>query len=244
MGATSSGQLVALPARRRAVLRRKVRLTFSPGRKKRCRSPRCHRRTGAGPRSSCGVDMAACSTAPPAPCPPSAKRWVLRGPGDRGRAKIRSFPPPAINPRLQSGLTSIYEQRLPPPASRRCQTPHQSVSVSPTSTSNAANPRRTAHVCVAGLRPWSSLFPDLTDFHHVVPRKLGVDVPWRGTQPDWAGFFSDCALTDVLDFVTAAWRHFAEKSRTGGLKEHRPWDRWLGEVQEIFQEEKRALPRR
>jgi hypothetical protein len=57
-------------------------------------------------------------------------------------------------------------------------------------------------------------FPDLTDFHHVVPRKLGVDVPWRGTQPDWAGFFSDCALTDVLDFVTAAWRHFAEKSRT------------------------------
>jgi len=73
MGRTSSGQLAAISARRRGGLHGSVRLTFSPGRKKRCRSPRYHRQTGAGPRSSCGVDMAACSTAPPAPCPPWAR---------------------------------------------------------------------------------------------------------------------------------------------------------------------------
>src|SRR5262245_24993494 len=59
-----------------------VRLTFSPARKKCCRSPRYRRQTGAGPRSSCAADMAACSTAPPAPAPP----WVRSG---AGRSRTR-----------------------------------------------------------------------------------------------------------------------------------------------------------
>src|SRR5262249_51222327 len=71
MGGTSSGQLAAAVAE--PSFARGRRFTFLLARKKRCRSPRYHRRTGAGPRPSCAVDMAACPTAPPAPGPPGAR---------------------------------------------------------------------------------------------------------------------------------------------------------------------------
>jgi hypothetical protein len=62
-------------------------------------------------------------------------------------------------------------------------------------------------------------FPDLGDFRSVVPRELGVHVPYAGLGDlDWPAFLRECALKDVLDVVTVAYRHLA---RTG-VKEHEP----------------------
>jgi hypothetical protein len=52
----------------------------------------------------------------------------------------------------------------------------------------------------------------------------------------WRQFFADCALKDVLDFVTVAYWYQYTKRGTG-IVEHDPWDRWCREVQRIFQEE-------
>ena len=36
----------------------------------------------------------------------------------------------------------------------------------------------------------------------IIPRELGVDVPWQQGYPDWPSFFQRCALREVLDVVT------------------------------------------
>jgi hypothetical protein len=77
-------------------------------------------------------------------------------------------------------------------------------------------------------------FPDLKDVDRAVPQELGINVPYGGMgYVAWAQFFADCALKDVLDFVTIAVRHLREKRRI----EHEPWNRWCREVQRIFEEE-------
>ena len=74
-------------------------------------------------------------------------------------------------------------------------------------------------------------FPDLKDVDRAVPQELGINVPYSGMgYVAWAQFFADCALKDVLDFVTIAVRHLHEKRRI----EREPWSR---EVQRIFEEE-------
>jgi hypothetical protein len=76
--------------------------------------------------------------------------------------------------------------------------------------------------------------PDLKDnLAPVVPRELGVDVPWG---PNWKEFFRECNLKDVLDAITIAHRLLLSKRASGTRQPSAP-DRWLREVQRIFREE-------
>jgi hypothetical protein len=79
-------------------------------------------------------------------------------------------------------------------------------------------------------------FPDLYGVNVVVRQKLGVDVPNYGGNIPWREFFADCALQDVLDFVTVAYWYLDAKRRAG-VRKREPWDRWCREVQQIFEEE-------
>jgi hypothetical protein len=65
---------------------------------------------------------------------------------------------------------------------------------------------------------------DLEDLWQVVPREVGVDIPYRGGYPDWPKLLADCALQDVLDIITVVWAHLAAKFRKA--KQHEPWARW------------------
>jgi hypothetical protein len=58
-------------------------------------------------------------------------------------------------------------------------------------------------------------FPDLSGIQVVVPQKLGVDGPIGMGGVAWRQFFVDCMLSDVLDFVTVAYRYLYGKRTTG-----------------------------
>jgi hypothetical protein len=45
-------------------------------------------------------------------------------------------------------------------------------------------------------------FSDLGDFGSVVPREIGINVPFRGFY-DWEAFFRDCASQDALDITSS-----------------------------------------
>jgi hypothetical protein len=80
-------------------------------------------------------------------------------------------------------------------------------------------------------------FADLdVEFGIFVPSELGIDIPYSGGIVDWRVLLRDCALQDVLDFVTVAYRYLERKKRTG-IKEWEAPNRWCDEVQRIFQEE-------
>jgi hypothetical protein len=78
--------------------------------------------------------------------------------------------------------------------------------------------------------------PDLEAIGPVVGRELGVRVPVSPWGYDWPGFFAECELRDVLDFVTVAWRYLHGKLRTG-IRDTRAPAKWVAEVQRIFVEE-------
>src|SRR5262245_58471265 len=69
----------------------------------------------------------------------------------------------------------------------------------------------------------------------IVPRELGIAVPWTGWGVDWTNFFGTCSLRDALDFVTLAYQHLLNKQRTRGYGSG-PGP-WIREVRRIFAEE-------
>lgn len=79
-------------------------------------------------------------------------------------------------------------------------------------------------------------FSDLGDFGSVVPREIGINVPFRGFF-DWEAFFRDCASQDALDIVTVACRHLEAAARSSRFTGIDAPGRWCSEVQRIFQEE-------
>jgi len=79
-------------------------------------------------------------------------------------------------------------------------------------------------------------FLDLYGVEGLLPLQLGIDVTSYGGPVPWRDFFAECALQDVLDFITIAYRYLDDKRRTG-VRQHDPWDRWCREVQRIFEEE-------
>jgi hypothetical protein len=81
-------------------------------------------------------------------------------------------------------------------------------------------------------------FHYLKGLHLDVPQELGVDPPSITMHSvNWAAFFRDCALQDVLDFVTVGYRYIDAQAQTGRRVDE-PLDRWCREVQRIFEEEK------
>jgi hypothetical protein len=79
-------------------------------------------------------------------------------------------------------------------------------------------------------------FRDLGELVMVVPREMGVDVPWGNAGANWARFLQDCALRDLLDLVTVAFKQLKLTQRTG-CYEADAEVRWVLEVRRIFSEE-------
>jgi hypothetical protein len=78
---------------------------------------------------------------------------------------------------------------------------------------------------------------DLNLFSAVVPRELGIDVPWvPGGGSNWAAFFKNCELQDVLDLITVAF-HYLVRLRGTGMRDLDANIRWVREVRRIFAEE-------
>jgi hypothetical protein len=89
-------------------------------------------------------------------------------------------------------------------------------------------------------RRLAQLVVDFRELEHdlvpIIPRELGVDVPWMGMARDWRQFFKGCQLKDVLDSITIAHRLLLQNQRSRGYPSREP-DRWLREVRRIFREE-------
>lgn len=77
---------------------------------------------------------------------------------------------------------------------------------------------------------------DFDEFASVVPRELGVDVPFTMMVPDWRTFFKDCEPQDVLDVIAVAYRYLNKRLSTGTYEANAP-KKWCAEVQRIFVEE-------
>jgi hypothetical protein len=79
-------------------------------------------------------------------------------------------------------------------------------------------------------------FRDLGELGMVVPREMGVDVPWGNAGANWVRFLQDCSLRDLLDLVTVAFKQLKLTQRTG-CYEVKAEVRWVLEVRRIFSEE-------
>src|SRR5215472_13444232 len=80
-------------------------------------------------------------------------------------------------------------------------------------------------------------FYDLRRLSEVVPRELGIDVPWSPRGPHWAKFLDQCDMRDVLDFVTVAFRLIVQEVQSGASTNRDAPSKWTQEVRRIFAEE-------
>lgn len=94
---------------------------------------------------------------------------------------------------------------------------------------DSATMRRRLAAAISGKK-------DLNDFGDVVPKELGVDVPWGSMGHDWVEFFRDSSISVVLDTITVAHHHLVARVRSG-MYDPGASEKLRKEVERIFAEE-------